>query len=242
MQFYFIRHAQSANNHLWDTTQSSVGRSEDPELTEVGVQQAEILGRFLAQSNPDITLRGTDYHNAKGFGITHVYSSLMLRAVATGTAVANALGLQLIGMEDLHEWGGIYLQNEETGEYTGLPGKTRSYFEKHHPQLILPDSVDEAGWWKGRPHEVEELCVARGERVWSELVKRHSGTNDHVAVVTHGAFMNVLFRIIFKMQMRFEDFWLMMNNTAIMRIDVEPNQVALVYTNKLDFMPNELIT
>lgn len=242
MQFYFVRHAQSSNNLLWDTTQSSVGRSEDPELTDVGKKQAEHLARFLAQSNPHVNVHGTDYQNATGFGITHVYSSLMVRAVTTGAAVAHALDLQLIGLEDLHEWGGIYLQNLETREYAGLPGKTRSHFETHYPNLILPASVDEAGWWKQRPREEETQVVARAERVWNELVTRHSGTNDCVAVISHGAFMSVLMRTIFKMQLTAENFWLVMNNVAITRIDLESTQVVMVYLNKIDYLPNELIT
>ena len=36
MQFYFIRHGQSTNNALWETTRSNKGRSEDPELSELG--------------------------------------------------------------------------------------------------------------------------------------------------------------------------------------------------------------
>lgn len=242
MQFYFIRHAQSANNHLWDTTGSSMGRSEDPELTEIGRRQAEHLARFLAQTNPNISVRGTDYQNIQGFDITHVYSSLMVRAVATGTAVAQSLGLPLHGMQDLHEWGGIYLQDEETGTRNGLPGKTRAYFEQHYPHMVLPHTVDEAGWWKSRPHEEEADCIARGERAWNELVLRHGNTNDHVAVITHGAFFNVLMRTIFKMQMSFENFWLQMNNTAITRIDLEANQAIMCYVNRIDYMPKELIT
>jgi 2,3-bisphosphoglycerate-dependent phosphoglycerate mutase len=242
VQLYFIRHAQSANNHLWDTTQSSSGRSEDPELTEVGRRQAEILARFLAQSNPNAIVRGHDEQNRAGFGITHIYSSLMMRAVATGTTVAHTLGLQLVGWQDLHEWGGIYLQDETTGEYNGLPGKTRSYFQARYPNLILPDSVDEEGWWKRRPHEEEEQVVVRAERAWNELAARHGETQDHVAIVSHGAFFNVFMRFVFKMQMRLDDFWLAMNNAAITRIDLVPNQVVMVYANRIDYMPKELIT
>jgi broad specificity phosphatase PhoE len=32
MQLYYIRHAQSENNDLWDRTGSDQGRSEDPKL------------------------------------------------------------------------------------------------------------------------------------------------------------------------------------------------------------------
>ena len=47
MQLYFIRHGQSENNARWMSTGSHRWRSEDPGLTEVGQQQAEILAQFL---------------------------------------------------------------------------------------------------------------------------------------------------------------------------------------------------
>lgn len=39
MTLYLIRHAQSANNDLYDRTGSSLGRVEDPELTPLGGHQ-----------------------------------------------------------------------------------------------------------------------------------------------------------------------------------------------------------
>jgi 2,3-bisphosphoglycerate-dependent phosphoglycerate mutase len=99
MQFYFIRHGQSENNALWKRTGSSKGRSEDPGLTEVGQQQAEFVAQFLRRANPlDLQSGGSggDIQNVAGFGITHLYSSLMVRSVATGTAIAKALDLPLV--------------------------------------------------------------------------------------------------------------------------------------------------
>jgi len=102
MQLYFIRHGQSENNALWMSTGSYKGRGEDPGLTAVGRQQAEILAQFLRRA--DSTLRQPfDFQNVAGFGTTHLYSSLMVRAVATGTIIADALDLPLAAWEDLHE-------------------------------------------------------------------------------------------------------------------------------------------
>src|SRR5512142_1382925 len=162
MQFYFIRHAQSSNNLLWDTTGSSNGRSHDPELTEIGLRQAHLLARFLARSPETPVANGSssqaprrDFYNAAGFGITHLYSSLMLRAVMTGTRVARELGLPLVAWEDLHEFGGIYLDDEQTGEPVGQPGNNRAFFEKHYPGLVLAPGRGTNGWWN-RPHESHE--------------------------------------------------------------------------------------
>ena len=138
MQLYFIRHAQSVNNALWKQAGDYSNRSEDPELTKTGRRQAEILASFLSQGNNIYFQDNGDYQNSRGFGLTHLYTSLMVRAIATGTSVAHALGSPLIAWPDLHEGGGIYLYAEESGEPVGLPGNGRSYFQTHYPNLVLP--------------------------------------------------------------------------------------------------------
>ena len=122
MQFYFIRHGQSENNLLFLTTGASEGRSHDPELTEVGRKQAEALAQFLCCTAPQSPANQFDEQNLAGFGITHLYTSLMVRAVATATTVARALKLPVVAWEELHETGGIYHQDEQTGERAGRPG------------------------------------------------------------------------------------------------------------------------
>jgi 2,3-bisphosphoglycerate-dependent phosphoglycerate mutase len=128
MQLYFIRHGQSENNALWRRTGSRQGRSEDPELTEVGRQQSEFVAQFLGRADSVAAVNGRDTQNITGFGITQLYSSLMVRAVATGTIIAKALDLPLVAWEDLHERGGIYLDDEQTGERIGQAGPNRAYF------------------------------------------------------------------------------------------------------------------
>jgi 2,3-bisphosphoglycerate-dependent phosphoglycerate mutase len=235
MQFYFIRHAQSSNNFLYDTTGSSVGRSEDPELTEVGYHQAELLARFLARGNPV----PTDRLNRSGFGITHLYTSLMVRAVATATIIARELALAPVGWEELHEGGGIYLEDPETGEKVGQPGKTRAYFATHYPELVLPATFNDDGWWN-RPFEEYEQVFPRAERFLNDLLTRHGNTEDRVAVVSHGGFYNVLMQTIFKIGRA--NVWFHLNNAAITRIDFLGEEIVLVYANRTDFLPNDLIT
>ncbi len=239
MQLYFIRHGQSENNALWMSTGSHIGRNEDPGLTAVGRQQAELLAQFLSQADP--TLRQpSDFQNVAGFDITHLYTSLMVRAVATGTIVARALDLPLVAWEDLHEWGGIYLRDEQTDEPVGLPGRNRAYFEQHFPDLVLPDSLDEAGWWN-RPFEEPEQRLPRAKRVLHDLLERHGHTDDRVAVVSHGGFYNYLLVAILKLPGR-EGFWFVLNNTGISRIDFNEEETWLSYLNRVDFLPRELIT
>jgi 2,3-bisphosphoglycerate-dependent phosphoglycerate mutase len=240
MQFYFIRHGQSENNALWMRTGSHIGRSEDPGLTETGQQQSEFLAQFLGQADPNLAASSSDTQNVAGFGITHLYTSLMVRAVATGTIIAQALDLPLVAWEDLHEWGGIYLRDEQTDERMGLPGRNRAYFEAHYPDLVLPDSLGEAGWWN-RPFEEAELRLPRAQRVLHDLLDRHGHTDDRVVVVSHAGFFNYLLAALLNLPGR-EGHWFVMNNAAISRIDFHEDEIGLVYLNRVDFLPKRLIT
>ena len=187
MQFYFIRHGQSTNNRLWLETGSSNGRSEDPELTETGYKQAHALAGFLSQATQVADKKGRNTQNVDGFGFTHLYTSLMIRAVATGTAVAEALNVPLFAWEDLHERGGIFLHDELTGKPIGQSGKNRAYFKERYPDLVLPGTLGDGGWWN-RPFEEPEQRSARTHRFVRVLTERHGQTEDRVAVISHGGF------------------------------------------------------
>ena len=246
VQFYFIRHAQSENNLLWERTGASVGRVADPDLTLVGRQQAQILARYLRGSNPPSAVRGRDLQNRAGFGLTHLYSSLMVRAVATGAVVARALGLPLVGWEDAHESGGIYRKDELTGERIGQAGNDRTFFEAHYPDLVLPGSLAEGGWWN-RPFEEREQRPARAQCFLRQLLERHGHTEDRVALVSHGGFYNYLMAALLRLPDR-EGIWFAMNNAAITRVDFLDERgeyeeyVGLIYTNRVDHLPPELVT
>ena len=242
MQLYFIRHAQSENNLLWAQTGSYEGRDEDPTITPVGRKQAQVLAEFLR--GPDggrETLRvDWDSQNVHGFGLTHLYCSLMVRAVETGRVVARALGLPLVAWPGVHETGGIHLRVPDTDEHVGLPGHGRSFFEAHYPELELPDSVGEEGWWN-RPFEEFDQRRVRAQHFLDELAERHGGTEERVAVISHGGFYNHVMRCLLRMPENYER-WFSINNTAITRIDFEAERTWLCYTNRVDFLPPDLVT
>jgi hypothetical protein len=50
----------------------------------------------------------------------------------------------------------------------------------------------------------------------------------------------VLLRTIFKIAR--DDVWFEKNNAAITRVDFSPEETVLVYLNRIDFLPNELVT
>jgi 2,3-bisphosphoglycerate-dependent phosphoglycerate mutase len=247
MQLYFIRHAQSTNNELWARTTSSKGRVEDPPLTAIGRQQAALLAQYLAQPHlisEDLT---ADFQNHTGFGITHLYCSLMMRALETGTAVAQALNLPLVARDDIHELGGIWLEDEESGGRMGLPGNRRSQLLNQFPHITLPDTIDEEGWWR-RPHEEADEALGRAQSAYEALLARHGDTEDRVAIISHGGFFQRFTAVALDLppsrtvsgqpgRRRFG-----INNVAITRFSFNGEDVDLVYLNRADFLPPELVT
>ena len=247
MELYFIRHAQSENNALWARTGSARGRDADPDLTEVGHRQAQRLADFLARPDRQVTSHPARQHNRHNFHFTHLYCSLMRRAVVTATYIAQALDLSLVGWEEIHERGGIYLHDEETDEPQGLPGMSRAYFAKHHPELTLPDSVTEEGWWN-RPFEPHQDVPARARRFLEELLARHGDSEDRIAIVSHGGFYQALLMILLGFDDITEGFgeegdvFFAMNNAAISRIDFLEWGAVLLYQNRVEHLPAELLT
>lgn len=239
MQIYFIRHAQSENNHLFDLNGNSKGRNEDPDLTSVGKKQAKLLlDYFLSHQNNGNNLK--DDLNRSGFSFTHLYTSPMTRAIKTGWNVALKLDLPLKVIMDLHEGGGIFLENEEK-QLIGLPGKPKSYFLKNFPGLILDQDMDENGWWN-RPFEPYENRKPRAKKVIQYLLENHH-ENDHIALFSHAGFFNYFLSALLNYDesefIRFN-----INNASISRIDIEKSSFIsrILYINHISFLPNTMIT
>lgn len=264
MRFYFIRHGQSENNVMWFKTKSSKGRVEDPDLTELGLRQSHAAGRFLSQIRTDV---GENQFDSNGRGLTHIYTSLMLRAVQTAFAISQETGLPVHALTDLHEGGGIYHDDLTLGQKIGQPGHNRQYFETHYPDLFLPDELGADGWWN-RAYEDRHELPERARRLMRTLLDRHGGTNDWVALVSHGDFYQRVLAILLQLPLRDfhvdhpewstefdleqghrekisglpENTWFLLNNAAITRIDINGDYLLIAYTNRHDFIPPELIT
>jgi 2,3-bisphosphoglycerate-dependent phosphoglycerate mutase len=238
MQLYFIRHAQSANNKLYEESGSWNGRDTDPELTELGHEQAKRLAEHVACANGDTP--GRDYVNRSKFGFTHLYSSPMVRALTTASYLSAALNLPLVVWEDLHEVGGIFIIDEESGERIGQPGRPRSELAARFPRAQLPETLAEDGWWN-RAHESVELQARRARRLIYDLIEQHGGTDDRVVVISHGGFYNLVLAELLGIQAD-SGFWFSINNTGITRFNFEPEGIALAYANRLEHLPTELIT
>lgn len=238
MRLYLIRHGQSFNNFIWLENESDKGRSHDPELTEKGFAQAHRVAEFLRDELGARLPLGSRYEDDRRPSI--LYTSLMTRAVATGHIIANALNVPLLGLTEAFETGGLYNKVEETGERHGVEGPNRAHFELHYPGLALPEHVGEVGWYN-RPAETEEGRPERASQVWNELLNRHGGTDDVLGLITHGGFYNYLLTVILQFPPQ-QRLWFNLNNCAISRIDVTAHGTALVYLNRFDFFPPELVS
>ena len=248
MQLYFIRHGQSMNNAHWQ--EPGYKESPDPALTEAGIEQARLLGDFLEMSQLITEHNGWNVHNRHGFGLTRIYTSLMERAVHTAALIARRLSqIPFAAWMEIHESGGIFGRDGEM-KLQGLPGKPRAWFEANVPELILPDSLDGAGWWNSRPQEKEEEAYQRAKRVWAELLVRHRDREgepeQRVVFVSHGGFFMHLMCAMLDLPWRQASnglkSWFLLNNCSISRFDINKEDVTICYLNRTDHLPDRLIT
>jgi 2,3-bisphosphoglycerate-dependent phosphoglycerate mutase len=247
MELYFIRHGQSQNNANWNNPEYT--ESPDPSLTVIGVEQAVYVSEFFSGLQTIINPNEWNIQNRYGFGLTHIYTSLMERAVHTAAPTARALSMPFTAWEDIHESGGIFGRDGEM-KLKGLPGKSRDYFEQHFPELCLSDSLNGTGWWNSRPFETEEECHTRAEKFLADLVLRHGDKDgqplQRVAIFSHGGFfVHMMFAILntpWRQGAYGKKSWFMLNNCAISRIDIHSQGIDIAYMNRTDHLPNHLIT
>lgn len=254
MQLYLIRHAQSRNNAMYARNGTDEGRMADPPLTELGHRQARLLAQLIAsgpQSLPEDTTLVSHYaarHDRRGFDLTHLYCSLMVRAIQTGCYLSEATGLPLVAWQDAHERGGLHQIDEESGEDIGVPGPNRAWFAAEYPQLVLPAELGDTGWWN-RPMELAEDALPRARRLWMQLLERHDNESDRVAIVTHGGFFQALMSVLLNSENgSVSDLFgayrvgYGMSNVSISRLEISGGYVNIRYLNRIDFLPDELVT
>lgn len=247
MRFYLIRHGQSDGNvNYYNTDKSS--RVPDPELTEMGHRQARLLAKHMADPKgeplqpPWLAKEG----GQQGFGLTHVYCSLMTRSILTAQYIAKACGLPLFAHADIFEKDGIY-EIAADGTKIGISGPDRNYFSERFPDLELPASLGNGGWYN-RPFETEEMFLQRSKQIVLDFVGRHADTDDCVAMVIHGDLIDQLVNELtgaVRHSDNYDNHWVAnwaFHNTSITRIDFVSGSRAIVYTNQLQHLPPELVT
>lgn len=249
MELYFIRHGQSENNALYGAEDYDMGnRRSDPKLTELGHRQAQLAADFLKRGAKSALIQRKGFQNRTEYGLTHLYCSLMERAVQTGTIIAQTLDVPLFGVPDLHEVGGVYYDEiiDGVSSIRIEHGLTPAYLLENYPRLNLLEPIPAEGWWKGGREE-RAARVPRALRMLDLLFDRHGNTEDRVGVITHGGFFFCLFRAIFGLDLDETNQHLLpyqveLNNCAITRFSIQEARYLLVYHNRTDFLPDDMVT
>lgn len=227
MELYLIRHGQSQNNAWGDGAK----RVQDPTLTEIGHEQA----KRVAEHVRDVDL--VDGEKGRGFGIDRLFCSAMLRTLQTTAPIAQALGLEAEIWLDLHEEGGIWL--DEGDGPKGFSGLTRGEIASQFPGFKMPDEVTDAGWWN-RPQETLEEMALRARRVATVLESQFADLDMRIACVTHGAFANVLIQTLVSGGL-LPNVYFGHYNTGISRIDFV-DMVRPRFLNRVEHLPIDLRT
>jgi 2,3-bisphosphoglycerate-dependent phosphoglycerate mutase len=245
MELYIIRHGQSENNIL----QNEIERTSDPNLTNLGKQQAEKLAEWLSHSeNCDpIFSKGGGFagiQQANPFGITHLYCSAMIRALQTAAPLSKALNLHPEVWIDIHEQGGMYLDKD--GNKIGFPGLTRREILGEFPDYVLPQTITDAGWYDAT-RGYEELYTGAGRAIKVALELRRRATEDaefkdaRIAIITHGTFIDLMLKAFLGLLPN-RSFYFTHYNTAITCLSITADYILMRYINRVDHLPHEMIS
>jgi broad specificity phosphatase PhoE len=231
VQLYIIRHGQSSNNALG----TEMGRSQDPVLTEIGVRQAEAVAAHLAQAqNPE------SIHEGRSYRFDHLYCSAMTRALQTALPISKVLGIRPEIWVELHEQGGIYLDEGEKGR-VGYPGLTRAALLEQFPDYHVSDEVTNEGWWKGGYESVGQ-AAGRAINVAQRLFELSREGDQAIAMIGHGMFSNLLLKALFN-QLPSPHYYYSHYNTGITRVDFfDEGFLSLRYLNRVSHLTPELMT
>jgi 2,3-bisphosphoglycerate-dependent phosphoglycerate mutase len=244
MELTLIRHGQSVNN-----AQGDEARHHDPELTELGWNQAKSLATYFTESENTeeivrIRAESSDRYRHHPHGFDVIYVSAMHRALQTAKPIADALDAEVKIWPDLHESGGIFLQTPEGVVCHG--GLTRAEISSSFPRYVIHDAVTDAGWYNIALGEEDIYgCHARAMRVAKRLrdMADDEATRDkRIALVSHGNFLHSLLNALFD-NLPAEDMYFWHYNTGFSRVDFTPTGRMIVrYVNRFDHLPAYWVT
>ena len=240
MRLFFIRHGQSENNALWAIAQSNLERVSDPSITEIGRRQIEATARFMDFCITSDLSANTDPSCGFETGNVILFCSLMTRAIQSGTIISQRLNLPLNAHLDIHENGGIYQENFETGERLGDKGLSSAELQEQFPDLRYPSEMKTDGWW-GRPFEERELRRERAKKVLASLMDAYGTTSDTLIFVSHAGFYNYFMREVLGMR-HDTQVWFEFFNGAVTLLNFDNSSVNVFYNNRYDFMPLDIVT
>jgi 2,3-bisphosphoglycerate-dependent phosphoglycerate mutase len=194
VQIVLVRHGQSTNNARYAGAVAAglgagegegqipaelryyPGRVPDPGLSPLGVRQAEALGKALLGERAP-------------FAPTHLYASLVTRAVQTARPLAEASGLPVVLHPDAYEVGGIHTFDPQTCTRQARPGATLQQLREHCRSVQAPPGLFQAPDqpWSGGLETRDEQALPRAHCLLAWLRETH-GPDDVVIVVSHQYF------------------------------------------------------
>ena len=237
MNIYFVRHGQSFNNDLPLVNDSNVTYLVNPNLTYFGSQQSEKLANYLEKALTNFSDREDvelSFLPQNKFKIIHLYCSPMVRTLETGVIIAKKLDMPLIILDTIHENGGLYWIDKETGKKHGLPGENRAYFERIYSKMVIPDYINEQGWWN-REYEENNEASSRACIVFNKLIEKHGVSEDQVILISHERFYNYFIKVLLGLGAE-NNIYFMLNNAAISLFSLTPGNVNVIYLNRTEHL------
>jgi len=165
IKLYLLRHGQQENDLAYNPRK----RRPDPELSNLGREQANLLGKRLTKH-----------------GISAIYTSDLKRAVQTADIVNHHLSLPLemksalreidMGLVSIKGWDRISVENPDFYQE----------FQQHHSDIAYPEG--ESG------SDVRQRAMPAIE----DIVARHP-PESNLAIVCHGGVILVLLTAILRM-------------------------------------------
>ncbi|OED39401.1 hypothetical protein AB833_15865 [Chromatiales bacterium (ex Bugula neritina AB1)] len=219
LKLYLVRHGESANNALPDAQ-----RVNDPLLTERGQQQAQLLGERFHQKatgelEPDLLL-----------------TSAFTRTIQTLRPMATLLAKKPQIWTELYEVGGCY-DGHLPGQMIGAPGLSRSQLQERYPEYIIPDDIDDNGWFRLENAETHAQAAVRAEQQAERLLETFYGQDIVVLCLIHADFKNLLLQQFLPDQER-----LQLANTSVTLLHFEEKVPSVVAINDTQHLSAELIS
>lgn len=187
LRLALVRHGESMNNvHEAASAESyKANRVSDPALSPRGMEQAAALGTLMVDKTRSALLGIHPVHELRVS--PHRRTLQTIRPTATG------LGMPAHVCLDIFEAGGIFEADPTYTSFVAKGGMSREEMQKEFPTYVLPEGVDEQGWYKGAPcgRETDDECRLRVASVANNLRSeaRALSENRQVVLVAHYDFL-----------------------------------------------------
>jgi broad specificity phosphatase PhoE len=190
LRLALVRHAESMNN-VYEVQGPEIyarNRAADPDISPLGEEQAEIVNEYLADAERSAHLGIHPIHE--------VWISPHKRTLQTAASLTEKLAPKEVNASvdvRFFERGGIHLNGTPS---SGLP---REEMSNICPRCLIPDVIDEQGWYHLEGQEPDDVARDRAVALVNELVAltQTLESDTNVVVYCHHDFINALLDAFF---------------------------------------------